>query len=683
MPSETSTGRCLVLLLAVLAGLFAACGRGAKPEEPERKLKRSCAADDLFDLRLGRDPLYRARFEELQRRTVEWIDRFKESEGAALRTSRTVIPVVVHVLWNEAADNVSDAQIQSQFPVLNADYRAANADLGTAPAAFQALAGDSLIEFQLAVRDPDCGATDGITRTEVTKSFYVAPDEDAKSSAQGGVDPWPTDRYLNIWIVPEVRDGNDNVILGYSSFPADPANLQGVVIPHEFFGTTGTVSAPFDLGRTTSHELGHFFNLRHIWADDQHQVDPCAGTDFVDDTPNQDDPNFGCPTFPAVSCSNAPDGDMFVSYMDYVDDACMVMFSQGQVERMAAALYTAHTGLLGSDGLIPPPAVAAGDLFSQDSPEDVGDEPNALTADFWRSEDIWVRNQQDGLTNQEHQNPVHRPTGPSNFVYVRVRNRGCADAASATLRLYWAKASTGLSWPAPWDASVTSPALMGNAIGSLPTGAVTAGDFTVLEFAWSPANPGDYASFGADRVHFCLLARIETDTVSPFGMAIAEGPSLEDNVRNNNDIVWKNVSIIEPGPSGNREAAVIAANYGWEALKAAFGFGKPQRDEASMFAAGRVILELDPKLQERWSAGGRQGQGFEDLGDGRVLMLRHESYLAGIELLSQEIALLQVVFEPDKLAEHAEVYVLDVVQYDGEPRAGRRIGGQRIVWKKP
>lgn len=683
MPSATSRGRSLVVSLAVFAVLLPACGRGSKPERPHRKVERSCAAGELFDQRLATDPRYRARFEELERRTQEWIARFRKSEGEGLRMSRALIPVVVHVLWKNAADNISDAQIQSQIAVLNEDYRAANADLTSAPGVFQTLAGDSMIEFALAVRDPNCGATTGITRTNVTKSFYTASADDAKSSAQGGVDPWPTDRYLNMWIVPEVRNDEGNAILGYSSFPADPANLQGVVVPHEFFGTSGTVSAPFDLGRTTSHELGHFFNLRHIWADDEEQPDPCAGNDFVDDTPNQADMNFNCPTFPEVSCSNGPDGDMFTSYMDYTDDACMMMFSQGQVERMAAALYTSHTGLLGSDGLIPPPASATGDLFSQDSPEDVGDEPNTLTADFWRSQDIWVRNQQDGLTNQEHQNSIHRPSGPSNFVYVRVRNRGCANAATATLRLYWAKASSGLSWPAPWDASVTSPALMGDAIGSLATGALAAGDSTVLEFPWSPPNPADYASFGADRVHFCLLSRIETAAASPFGMTFPEGPGLEENVRNNNNIVWKNISITEPAPGGGREAGVIAANYGRSPMKAAFGFGKPRRNETPMFGNGRVILELDGKIHERWIQGGREGKGFEDLGSGRFLMLRPESFLSGIELQPQELFVVRVVFEPGKVAKHAEVYVLDLVQYDGAPSAGRRVGGQRVVWKKP
>ena len=673
-----------VAMVPLAALVLFACQPSRPEGTPKPGLARSCGAGELFDLRMATDPAYRARFDELERVTQDWIQRFRKSEGEALRTNVATIPVVVHVLWNDATENITDAQIQSQLVVLNEDYRAANADISTVPTEFQPLIGDTRIEFALAVRDPNCGPTNGITRTEVTKTFYTLADEDAKSAAAGGVDPWPTDRYLNMWIVPDVRDSLGNSLLGYSSFPADPPELQGVVMPHNFFGTTGTVAAPFHLGRTTSHELGHFFNLRHIFADDQNTADPCSGSDFVDDTPNCAGPNFDCPMFPSVSCNNAPDGDMFMNYMDYVDDPCMVMLSQGQVERMAAALYTSHTGLLGSDGLIPPPPTAVADLFAQDETDDVGDEPNTTSTRFYRSQDIWVRRQQDGLTNQEHETPIFRPSGPSHFVYVRVRNRGCADADPATLRLYWAKASTGLSWPSPWDGSVTSPALMGDSIGSQSTGSISGGGFTVLEFAWDPPNPADYASFGADKTHFCLLARIETDATDPFGMTFPEGANLSANVRDNNNIVWKNVSILEEDSGGSRKAQVMAANYEGQAMKAAFAFDRPKPGEASLFDAGRVVLELDSKLYQRWLDGGKEGAAFEDLGGGRVELVRPSGYLAGIELAPKELFVLGVEVLPQpKLVPYAEIYEGDLLQYDGVPGSGRLIGGQHLVWKKP
>ncbi len=149
-----------------------------------------------------------------------------------------------------------------------------------------------------------------------------------KSSATGGIDPWPTDRYLNIWVC-QLGGG----LLGYAQFPGGPADTDGVVILHSGFGTNGTAAAPFDLGRTTTHEIGHYLNLFHIWGDDG---SGCSGSDEVADTPNAAGPNFGVPTFPHVTCSNGPNGDLFYDYMDYTDDRGMVMFTNDQVARMEA-----------------------------------------------------------------------------------------------------------------------------------------------------------------------------------------------------------------------------------------------------------------------------------------------------------------------------------------------------------
>jgi hypothetical protein len=245
------------------------------------------------------------------------------------RTGCTRIPVVVHVVYKTAAQNISDAQIKSQIDVLNADFRKKNADVSTVPAAFAPLAADSRIQFELAKTDPSGNPTTGITRTATTVSAF-SDDDAVKASGTGGADPWPADKYLNIWVC-QLGGG----LLGYAQFPGGPAATDGVVILHSAFGTTGTAAAPFNLGRTTTHEIGHWLNLRHIWGDDG---TGCAGSDFVADTPNQGGGNVGVPVFPHVSCGNGPNGDMFMNYMDYVDDIAMVMFSAGQVTRMQAAL---------------------------------------------------------------------------------------------------------------------------------------------------------------------------------------------------------------------------------------------------------------------------------------------------------------------------------------------------------
>ncbi|MPY89396.1 MAG: zinc metalloprotease [Luteitalea sp.] len=256
------------------------------------------------------------------------------SRGAqALRAGITVIPVVVHVVHNTSQQNISEDQIRSQIDVLNRDFRRLNPDVASVPAVFQPLVADARIEFQLAAVDPQGNATGGITRTQTSAASFTDNDG-IKSAATGGANPWPSDRYLNIWTAPRLTSAVGD-LLGYAQFPGGAAATDGVVILHSAFGTTGTAAAPFNLGRTTTHEVGHWVNLFHIWGDDG---TGCGGSDMVDDTPNQGGSNFGAPAFPHLSCNNGPNGDLFMNYMDYVDDTAMFMFTAGQVVRMQATL---------------------------------------------------------------------------------------------------------------------------------------------------------------------------------------------------------------------------------------------------------------------------------------------------------------------------------------------------------
>jgi len=294
----------------------------AKQQTPP--VRRSCGTMDVHYRLLRTVPQYaeaRAASENHAARAA--------MTGVIGRTGCTRIPVVVHVVHHTAAENISDAQIISQIDVLNHDYRRTNADVGTVPAAFAGVTADTRVEFQLATTDPAGNPTNGITRTATASTSFI-DDDKVKSAATGGHDAWPADRYLNIWVC-----ALGSNLLGYAQFPGGPAATDGVVILHSAFGTSGTAAAPFNLGRTATHEVGHWLNLRHIWGDDG---TGCSGDDFVADTPNQGGPNYGVPTFPRISCSNGPNGDMFMNYMDYVDDAAMVMFSAGQVVRMQAAL---------------------------------------------------------------------------------------------------------------------------------------------------------------------------------------------------------------------------------------------------------------------------------------------------------------------------------------------------------
>ena len=234
------------------------------------------------------------------------------------------IPVVVHVIYSNSNENISDAQILSQIQVLNDDFRRLNSDADNT----WSQAADTQIEFCMASVDPNGNATNGITRKSSSTTSWGTNDA-MKSSAQGGVDAWDTSQYLNMWVC-NIGGG----ILGYAQFPGGSASTDGVVMGPNYFGSKNGgsgfyLSAPFDLGRTTTHEVGHFLNLRHIWGDGN-----CNADDFVSDTPTSDAANYGCATG-HVSCNTV---DMVQNYMDYSDDSCMNLYTQGQKDRMRATL---------------------------------------------------------------------------------------------------------------------------------------------------------------------------------------------------------------------------------------------------------------------------------------------------------------------------------------------------------
>jgi len=296
-----------------------------QPQQPEPPKQRTCGTMPVHERLLRTNPAYlRARIA-----SENYHHEFMQRGSIGGRTGVTTIPVVVHVVFNTAVQNISDAQIHSQIDVLNRDYRLKNADTSSVPAPYKPLAIDARIEFVLANTDPHGNPTNGITRTQTAEAAFT-DDDKVKSAASGGADPWPANKYLNLWVC-QLGGG----LLGYAQFPGGPAATDGVVILHTGFGTTGTAAAPFNLGRTATHEVGHWLNLRHIWGDDGNG---CNGSDFVADTPNQADHNFGTPTFPHVTCNNGPNGDMFMNYMDYTDDRAMFMFTVGQVVRMQACL---------------------------------------------------------------------------------------------------------------------------------------------------------------------------------------------------------------------------------------------------------------------------------------------------------------------------------------------------------
>ncbi len=300
---------------------------------------RNCGTMDHLNQIRQNDPTLDQRLQMEEITVQNWINNNPESSSSSIIT----IPVVVHVVYKTSSQNISNTAIYSQITVLNEDFRKLNADASSVPSAFSGVAADCQIEFCLAVRDPSGNTTTGITRTYTTSSSFSTND-DVKHNSSGGKDAWNTSDYLNIWVC-NISGG----ILGYAQFPNSGAsNEDGVVCDYAYFGDVGA-TYPYDKGRTATHEVGHWLNLRHIWGD------ATCGTDYVSDTPTQSTSNGGCPSFPSTSnCSgNGSNGDMFMNYMDYTYDACMYMFSSGQKTRMRATLNGSRSSLLSSIGCVP------------------------------------------------------------------------------------------------------------------------------------------------------------------------------------------------------------------------------------------------------------------------------------------------------------------------------------------
>lgn len=287
-----------------------------KAEEPTATdnaiTHRACASQDVLAAQLASDPTLAARMASIEEATESFI----ANGGANNYTSGGIVylPVVVNVLYRTTAENISQAQIQSQIDVLNKDYSGTNSDISKVPSNFTAVkAGNIPIRFVL----------DQVIRKATTRTSWTT-NNDMKKSTYGGINPTSSSTKLNMWVC-NMSGG----ILGYAQFPGGSLTTDGVVMDNNAFGVT-TTGAPFNKGRTATHEVGHWLNLRHIWGD------ATCGSDYVTDTPAHTGANGGCPASGTrSSCSGTPIM-MTMNYMDYTDDACMYMFSAGQKTRMNA-----------------------------------------------------------------------------------------------------------------------------------------------------------------------------------------------------------------------------------------------------------------------------------------------------------------------------------------------------------
>jgi hypothetical protein len=292
--------------------------------------KRICGSMDNLNRLQQEDPDLENRMQQIEQFTNVYLNNKKNQNSI---NAVITIPVVFHIVYNTTSQNITDAKCQAQINQLNLDFAKMNANASSIPAIWQSVAANTGIQFCLAQRDPNGSATTGIERKQTTVTSFSTNDY-IKHTANGGLNAWPATSYLNLWV------GNlSGGVLGYAQFPGGSASNDGVVL---LYSSVGSVASPgtatnYNLGRTATHEVGHWLNLYHIWGDES----GCTGSDNVGDTPNQGPENYGCPSYPHTdNCATASPGVMFMNYMDYTNDACMNMFTAGQSSRMNALFAT-------------------------------------------------------------------------------------------------------------------------------------------------------------------------------------------------------------------------------------------------------------------------------------------------------------------------------------------------------
>ncbi|SDS44869.1 zinc metalloprotease [Gramella sp. MAR_2010_147] len=306
----------IYLLASALTLVFTSCQKSseesveesmAAPQETLAIAKEQCGTMGVLDEKIAENPGLVAKMAAVEEHTQKAVSNGWTKRLAA--DGKIEIPIVFHVLYKDASENIPLSQLQDQVTALNEDFSLNNPGRNSIPAEFQSVEANIGVRFVL----------EDVIRVK-TKKRQWRPDDSMKFASSDGSDVVNPQEFLNIWVVSNMpyRGGN---ILGYAQFPGGSWATDGVVMDHRFTGTT-----QYSTGRTATHEVGHWLNLRHIWGDGG-----CGATDFVADTPDSDAASRGCPTYPTVNCGTA---DMTMNFMDYSDDPCLNMFTEGQKSRM-------------------------------------------------------------------------------------------------------------------------------------------------------------------------------------------------------------------------------------------------------------------------------------------------------------------------------------------------------------
>ncbi|MFY7671112.1 M43 family zinc metalloprotease [Tenacibaculum sp. MEBiC06402] len=305
--------RKVVLSIVAAATLLIGCQNNETDQPVEtndevvaQKSAKQCFTMDKLNENLAQDPSLAGKMASIEEQTFKFISE-QENVLGRLVNGKIQIPVVFHVIYRQASENLPLSVLEDQIAALNEDFNLQNPNRGAMPAEFAGVEANVGIDFVI----------EDVIRVSSRKRSW-RPDDSMKFSSSGGSDVVNPQEFLNIWIVNNMpyRGGT---ILGYAQFPGGSWSTDGVVLGSRFVGRTD---------RTATHEVGHWLNLRHIWGDGG-----CGATDFVADTPDAAGPSRGCPTYPTVECGTT---NMTMNFMDYSSDDCMYMFTNGQKARMDA-----------------------------------------------------------------------------------------------------------------------------------------------------------------------------------------------------------------------------------------------------------------------------------------------------------------------------------------------------------